>query len=289
MQVKKALILAAGHGTRFLPFTKAYPKEMLAVVDKPALQLIVEEVVAAGIRDVAVVISPSKEKIAEHFTPNPDYVKELRANGKVAEADALEKLDNLANVSFLYQPVANGTGNAVALAEQWANGEPFVVLNGDDVMTGAKSVTQQLVEAFERCQKSVVGVQPVTKEAIKKYATCKIVESQGRLHKIDDIVEKPKTDEEIYSLLAPLGRYVVTPDIFEVIRRTPNRGNEVYLTDSLRIMAQNGGIFIYDFEGLRFDFGDKLGYLKGVTYFGLHDERFGKEYLRFLEDLVKNN
>lgn len=289
MQVKKALILAAGHGTRFLPFTKAYPKEMLAVVDKPALQLIVEEVVAAGIRDVAVVISPSKEKIAEHFTPNPDYVTELRANSKVAEADALEKLDNLANVSFLYQPVANGTGNAVALAEQWANGEPFAVLNGDDVMTGTKSVTQQLVEAFERCQKSVVGVQPVTKEAIKKYATCKIVESQGRLHKIDDIVEKPKTDEEIYSLLAPLGRYVVTPDIFEVIRRTPNRGNEVYLTDSLRIMAQNGGIFIYDFEGLRFDFGDKLGYLKGVTYFGLHDERFGKEYLRFLEDLVKNH
>lgn len=288
MQVKKAVILAAGHGTRFLPFTKAYPKEMLAVVDKPALQLIVEEVVSAGIRDIAVVISPAKEKIAEHFTPNPAYVQELRESGKTVEADALEKLDNLANVTFLYQPVANGTGNAVALAEQWANGEPFAVLNGDDVMTGSKSVTLQLVEAFERCGKSVVGVQTVTKEAIKKYATCRIVESDGRLHKIDDIVEKPKTDEEIYSLLAPLGRYVVSGDIFDVIKRTPNRGKEVYLTDSLRIMAQNGGIYVYDFEGQRFDFGDKFGYLKGVTYFGLHDERFGKEYLRYLEEIVKN-
>lgn len=289
MQVKKALILAAGRGTRFLPFTKAYPKEMLAVVDKPALQLLVEEIVEAGIRDIAVVISPQKQKIAEHFTPNPGYVQELRQSGKLAEAEALEELDNLANVSFLYQEVANGTGKAVALAEQWAGGQPFVVLNGDDVMMGKKSVTAQLTEAFESCQKTVVGVQAVTKEAIKKYATCKIVESNGRLHKIDDIVEKPQTEAEIYSLLAPLGRYVVTPNVFEVLRRTPNRGNEVYLTDALRIMAQEEGIYVYDFEGERFDFGDKLGYVKGVTKFALQDPRFSKEYFRYVKQLVEEH
>lgn len=288
MKVKKSLILAAGKGTRFLPFTKAYPKEMLAVIDKPALQLLVEEVVAAGIRDVAVVISPEKQKIAEHFTPDPVYEKQLRENGKIAEADALRQLDNLADVTFLYQPVPNGTGNAVALAEDWVNGEPFAVLNGDDVMLNEKSVTLQLTEAFEQCGKCVVGVQTVTKEAIKKYATCKVVESFGRLHKIDDIVEKPKTDAEIFSLLAPLGRYVVTPDVFDVIRRTPKRGSEVYLTDSLQIMAKKDGIFVYDFEGERFDFGDKLGYLKGVTRFALADERFSADYLQYLHDLLKN-
>ncbi len=287
MKINKALILAAGKGTRFLPYTKSYPKEMLAVIDKPALQLLVEEVAQAGITDVAVVISPEKQKIVEHFTPMPKYVEELRNSGKLAEAEAMTELDKLANVSFLYQPTPNGTGNAVALAEEWANGEPFVVLNGDDVMkSDGKSVTEQLVEAFSRVNKTVVGVQTVTKEAIKKYATCKVVESDGRLHKIDDIVEKPQTEDKIYSLLAPLGRYVVTADIFDVIRRTPLRGKEVYLTDSLQIMAKNGGIYVYDFEGERFDFGDKFGYLKGVTRFALSDARFKEQYLNYLKELI---
>lgn len=287
MKVKKALILAGGKGTRFLPYTKAYPKEMLAVIDKPALQLIVEEVVQAGITDVAVVISPEKQKIVEHFTPTPKYIEELKSNGKVAEAEALAALDNLAKVSFLYQSVPNGTGNAVALAEEWANGEPFAVLNGDDVMLhDGKSVTAQLTDAFSQVNKAVVGVQTVTKEAIKRYATCKVVESHGRLHKIDDIVEKPQTEAEIYSLLAPLGRYVVTSEIFDVIRRTPSRGKEVYLTDSLQIMAKDGGIFVYDFEGERFDFGDKLGYLKGVTRYALSDSRFKEQYLSYLKELI---
>lgn len=287
MKVRKALILAAGKGTRFLPYTKAYPKEMLAVIDKPALQLLVEEVAQAGIRDVTVVISPEKQKIVEHFTPNPAYASQLKQSGKVAEAEALEKLAALADVKFVYQNAVTGTGRAVALAKDWAKGEPFVVLNGDDVMLNdGKSVTQQLVEAYEHCNTTVVGVQTVTKEAIKKYATCKIVESFGRLHKIDDIVEKPQTDAEIFSLLAPLGRYVLSGDVFDVIDLTPSRGNETYLTDSLQIMAKNGGIFVYDFEGERFDFGDKLGYLKGVTKFALKDDRFKEDYLQYLKQLV---
>ena len=158
----------------------------------------------------------------------------------------------------------------------------------DDVMLSEKSVTLQMTEAFEKCNKTVVGVQAVTKEAIKKYATCKIVESYGRLHKIDDIVEKPQREEDIYSLLAPLGRYIVTPDVFDVIEKTPEkRGNETYLTDSLQIMAKNGGIFVYEFEGERFDFGNKLGYIKGFTKYALSDPRFKDEYLKFLKEIVK--
>ena len=288
MKVKKALILAAGKGTRFLPYTKAYPKEMLAVIDKPALQLLVEEVADAGIKDVMIVISPEKQKVAEHFTPDPNYVKELRASGKNVEADSLEQLANLAKVQFVYQQSVTGTAKAVALARTWANGEPFAVLNGDDVMlTDGKSVTAQIVDAFEQCGKTVVGVQPVTKEAIKKYASCKVVESHGRLHKIDDIVEKPQSDDQIFSLLAPLGRYVLSGDVFEVIDITPNRGKETYLTDSLQIMARNGGIYVYDFEGERFDFGDKLGYLKGVTRCALADSRFSADYLEYLKQLIK--
>ena len=288
MKVKKALILAAGKGTRFLPYTKAYPKEMLAVIDKPALQLLVEEVAGAGIKDVMIVISPEKQKVAEHFTPNPNYVKELRESGKNVEADSLEQLANLADVKFVYQQSVTGTAKAVELARSWANGEPFAVLNGDDVMLNdGKSVTAQIVEAFEQCGKTVVGVQTVTRQAIKKYASCKVVESYGRLHKIDDIVEKPQTDAEIYSLLAPLGRYVLSGDIFDVIDVTPSRGKETYLTDSLQIMAKNGGIYVYDFEGERFDFGDKLGYLKGVTRCALADPRFSADYLEYLKQLIK--
>lgn len=285
--VKKAVILAAGKGTRFLPYTKAYPKEMLAVADKPAMQLLVEEIAQAGIKDVLVIISRDKQKIVEHFTPNPAYEEQLEQMGKHTEAQALRELDGLANVSFAYQNTVTGTGKAVELARDWANGEPFAVLNGDDVIYAGQSVTSQLCQAYERCGNVVVGVQSVSRDVIGKYASCKVVESDGRLHKIDDIVEKPKSEAEIFSLLAPLGRYVLTPQIFDVIAQTPaTRGGEVYLTDSLQIMAKNGGIYAYDFVGERYDFGDKLGYIKGFTRYALSDPRFADSYREFLKSLL---
>ncbi len=286
--IKKALILAAGKGTRFLPYTKAYPKEMLAVADKPAMQLLVEEVAQAGIKDVMVVISQDKLKIVEHFTPTPQYIEQLKNQNKLAEAEALEQLDSLAKVQFVFQNSVTGTARAVELAKDWANGEPFAVLNGDDVIFAEKSVTLQMKEAYERCGKTVVGVQAVSREAIEKYASCKIVESFGKLHKIDDIVEKPQHDSEVFSLLAPLGRYVLTSEIFDVINITPaKRGGEIYLTDSLQILAKREGIFAYEFDGERFDFGDKLGYIKGFTKFALSDPRFASDYLEYLKTLVK--
>lgn len=289
MKVNKALILAAGKGTRFLPYTKSCPKEMLAVGDKPALQLLVEEVVASGIRDVMIVVSQDKQQIVDYFTPNPQRIEELRREGKTQEADELDKLDRLAQVGFLYQNKVTGTALAVKLAKEWAGNQPFAVLNGDDVVFGDIPATQQIVEAYELCCGTVVGVQKVLKKDIHRYASCKIAkELDNNLFEICDLVEKPQTDAEIHSLLAPLGRYLLTPEIFDVIDDTPVRsGGEKYLTDSLQILARQKGIYARVFSGERFDFGSKQGYLKGVARFAASDPRFQKDYVQYLKSLIK--
>ena len=288
MKVNKALILAAGKGTRFLPYTKSCPKEMLAVGDKPALQLLVEEVVASGIRDVAIVVSPDKQQIVDYFTPNPQRIAELRNQGKTQEADELQHLDNLAKISFLYQNSVTGTACAVALCKDWANGQPFAVLNGDDVVFGKIPATQQLMEAYDRCQGIVIGVQQVDRKDINQYASCKIAKDCGKFFEVCDVVEKPQHDSEIFSLYAPLGRYILTPQIFDEIERTPTRqGGEKYLTDALQSLAKAEGIYACNFQGERFDFGSKQGYLQGVARFALADPRFQKDYLQYLQDLIK--
>lgn len=284
--VTKAVILAGGKGTRFLPYTKSYPKEMLAVVDKPALQLIVEEVVDAGIKDIFVVLSPDKQAVVRHFEKDEKLERMLVSQGKLAEAESVKRVSEMADFTYGWQQSVTGTGMAVMLAEEWADGQPFVVLNGDDVIyNDGQTVTAQLVKQFEKVSRSVIGVQPVEKSVIHKYASCKVVSGKDRLYLIDDIIEKP-SDEQIYSLLAPLGRYIVTPDIFDAIRQSHKRNGEVYLTDALRIQAQSQGIYVYDFEGTRYDFGDKLGYLKGVTEYALRDENLGARYLDYLRQLL---
>lgn len=284
--VTKAVILAGGKGTRFLPYTKSYPKEMLAVVDKPALQLIVEEVVDAGIKDIFVVLSPDKQAVVRHFEKDEKLERMLVSQGKLAEAESVRRVSEMADFTYGWQQSVTGTGMAVMLAEEWADGQPFVVLNGDDVIyNDGQTVTAQLVKQFEKVSRSVIGVQPVEKSVIHKYASCKVVSGKDRLYLIDDIIEKP-SDEQIYSLLAPLGRYIVTPDIFDAIRQSPKRNGEVYLTDALRIQAQSQGIYVYDFEGTRYDFGDNLGYLKGVTEYALRDENLGARYLDYLRQLL---
>ena len=288
MKVKKAVILAAGKGTRFMPYTKAHPKEMLAVIDRPSLQLIIEEVVESGIKDVMLIISPEKEDIRRYFTPDAQLENELRQAGKLKEATALAELNALCNITFAYQPVPNGTGRAVQLAREWTNGEPFAVLNGDDFMLSVGNpVTKQLVEACEKTGGSVVGVQTVTRAAIKSYASCKVENVSNRLYKLSDIVEKPQTDDEIFSLLAPLGRYVFTSEIFDEIEKAPTRKGEVYLTDAIRSLCVKGSVYAYDFEGTRYDFGDKLGYVKGFTAYALKSSAYGEEYRQFLEELLK--
>ena len=288
MKVNKAVIMAAGKGTRFMPYTKAHPKEMLAVIDRPSLQLIVEEVVASGIKDVMLVISPEKEDIKRYFTPDNELERELRQAGKVKEAELLRELEGMCNFTFAYQPVPNGTGRAVALAKEWTHGEPFAVLNGDDFMLSkGNPVTKQLVDACEKTGGSVVGVQTVDRVAIKGYATCKVNEVSERLYKLEDIIEKPKTDAEIYSLLAPLGRYVFISEIFDEIEKAPARNGEVYLTDAIRSLCPKGNVYAYDFEGDRYDFGDKLGYVKGFTAYALQSKQYGEQYRQFLTELLQ--
>lgn len=289
MKVKKAVILAAGKGTRFMPYTKAQPKEMLAVIDRPSLQLIVEEVVASGITDVMLVISHEKEGIRRYFTPDYEMEQELRAVGKVKEAETLCELNNLCKITFAYQPTPNGTGRAVALAKDWVNGEPFAVLNGDDfIHNDVYPVTKQLVDACEKTGCSVVGVQAVEKSAINGYASCKVDAVSDRLYKLSDIIEKPQSDAEIYSLFAPLGRHVFTSEIFAEIDNAPLHSNgEVYLTDAIRSLCANGNVYAYDFEGERYDFGDKMGYIKGFTAYALANKQYGEEYKKFLIELLK--
>ena len=200
--VTKAVILAGGKGTRFLPYTKSYPKEMLAVVDKPALQLIVEEVVDAGIKDIFVVLSPDKQAVVRHFEKDEKLERMLVSQGKLAEAESVRRVSEMADFTYGWQQSVTGTGMAVMLAEEWADGQPFVVLNGDDVIyNDGQTVTAQLVKQFEKVSRSVIGVQPVEKSVIHKYASCKVVSGKDRLYLIDDIIEKP-SDEQIYSLLS---------------------------------------------------------------------------------------
>lgn len=290
MKVTKAVILAAGKGTRFLPYTKTQPKEMLAVVDKPALQLLVEEVASSGISDVLVVMSKQKDSaIKRYFDVDTDLEQNLSVQGKDSQLKSVQKLRNLANISFAYQDEVSGTANAVLLAKDFVGNEPFAVLNGDDVILSDIPVTKQLIDAYAKCNNTVVGVQDVPAEDICKYASCSVTQLDGRLLRLLDVCEKPSYFQvmQIQSLFAPLGRYVLTSEIFDAIANLPQHGGESYLTDAIRQIALQGNAYAYNFVGKRFDFGDVFGYVKGFTEFALADERFAKQYRKYLTELLK--
>lgn len=287
-KVTKAVILAAGKGTRFLPYSKAMPKEMIAVVDTPAMDLIVDEIVESGIKDILMVISPDKQAIVKHFSPDPGLEEFLSSRKKYSELETVKRCCKRANISFVCQEIANGSGMALLLAEEFAKGQPVAVLNGDDLMYAANvpPVTKQLMSCYEKYGKSVLGVQTVTREEIPKYASCDVVKSEGRSHLIRGVIEKPKKDDQIKSLLAPLGRYIISAKFFDYIRRTKIAANgELQFTDSLNIEAREQGVMAYDFEGKRYDIGDKLGYLQATVEFALRDKRLGKNFADYLKGL----
>lgn len=291
MKVNKAVILAAGKGTRFMPYTKSMPKEMLAVIDKPALEIIIEEVIQAGISDIAVIISHEKEMVAKYFERDEQLQRQMESLGRGEYLESLNKIFDSAKITFFYQETPNGTARAVALAKEWADNQPFVVCNGDDVILNEDaSVAKQLADAYEQVGASIIGVQPVSRQDIVKYASTKIIRSDGRLHLLEDIIEKPQKDEDIHSLLAPLGRYVVTADMFDYMDMTAENGKgELVLTDVLRTLMHNKPVYAYDFAGRRHDFGDKLGYIKGFTDYALHDERFAAAYKQYLTELLNKD
>ena len=285
-KVSKAVILAAGRGTRFLPYTKACPKEMLPVVDTPSLQLIVKEVVDAGINDVLIIISPDKKMIEKHFSVDKEFENFLIFNGKHQDAKTINDIGKMANVTFAYQLVANGSGNAVMLAKEFLAGEAGAVLNGDDLIYTDESVTKQLADVYQKYGKTVVGVQKVEPKAISKYGSIQIDQRpDDKTFFINRIIEKPPVTEAP-SFYAALGRYIISPDFFDYLQKTPvSKNGELQFTDALNMQAMQSGICAYNFSGIRYDLGDKLGYLKATVEYGLRDSNLGEDFAQYLKNL----
>lgn len=288
-KVTKAVILAAGRGTRFLPYSKASPKEMIAVVDKPAMQIIVEEIVAAGITDILIINNKDKTAIEKHFSKDSELEEFLLSRGKLKELEIVKAVSRLANFSYVWQDNANGSGAAMLLAEKFANGEAVAVLNGDDAMYTQQSqrcVIGQLCDCYSKYQTTIVGVQPVSRQAISKYGAINIVKQLGRAYYINQIIEKPSPDKTP-SLIASLGRYILSGDFYNYIKRTPKASNGEYqLTDAINLQAAEKGIYAYDFEGVRYDLGDKLGYLKACVEYGMRHNEIGEDFTKYISELA---
>lgn len=290
MKVKKAVILAAGLGTRMLPATKSVPKELIPIVDKPALQYLVEEVKASGIDDIMIIISRGKTLIEDHFDYAPELEERLAAGG-AAKADALKQVRDiaeLADIVYARQKVMNGTGHALQLARDFVGNEPFAVLYGDDViMNEEKPVIGQLLKVYNTYGKSVVGVQEVPEELVMKYCTLDVSEVEQGLYNVSDMIEKPKK-EEIISCFSVLGRIILTPDVFDYLDKTPYADNgELQLTDTMKMMSNDGKMMALDFEGTRYDMGNKLGVMQAQVETALKHPEIGEGFRAYLKEIAK--
>ena len=285
MRVRKAIIPAAGLGTRLLPNTKSIPKEMLPLVDKPVIQYIVEEAVSAGVEQILIITNRGKSPIEDYFDYSPDLEERRLADGKVKEAETVRKVADMADVLFLRQKETKGLGHAVWRAHSFVGDEPFAVLLGDDIMLGRKPVLKQLVEAAEANECSAVAIHQVPDELIVKYSSVKLEEKLSeRVYRISDMNEKP-TLEEKFSDYAILGRYVLTPAVFDILANTaPGRNNEIQLTDGMKELVRHEKMVGVDFEGRRYDTGNLKGYLESIIDFALQNEEAGDWLRQFILD-----
>ena len=288
-KIRKAIIPAAGLGTRFLPATKAQPKEMLPLVDKPTIQYIVEEAVAAGIEEILLISGRTKKSIEDHFDRSPELEAELIKSNKLELLKVIRDISDLANIHSVRQKEPRGLGHAILTAKAFVGNEPFAVLLGDDVVASKKPCLKQLIEVYEEKNATVLGVQTVAHEDVSKYGIVDGVNVGERLYKVRDLVEKPPV-EEACSDIAILGRYVISPDIFEYLEnQTPGAGGEIQLTDALKRMANDGKeMYAYDFKGTRYDVGSKIGFVQANIEFALRDESLRDELKEYLEKLNKN-
>lgn len=290
MKVKKAVILAAGLGTRMLPATKSVPKELFPIVDKPALQYLVEEIKASGIEDILIIISRGKTLIEDHFDYAPELEDRLRQGGAAKEAALKQVRDiaELADIVYARQKVMLGTGHALLLAKDFVGNEPFAVLYGDDViMNDQRPVVGQLVDVYEKYGKSVVGVQEVPEELVMKYCTLDVTKVEDRLYEVSDMIEKPKK-EEIISCFSVLGRIILTPDVFDYLDKTPYAANgELQLTDTMKMMSNDGRMMALDFEGIRYDMGNKLGVMQAQVETALKHPEIGEGFREYLKQIAK--
>ncbi len=287
--VRKAVIPAAGLGTRFLPATKAQPKEMLPVVDKPTIQYIIEEAVAAGIRNVLIVTGRDKRAIEDHFDRSPELEQILKARRKNALLHMVERLTRLAEIHYVRQKEPLGLGHAVLCAEMHIGDEPFAVLLGDDIIHGPAPCIQRMISLYEQYRCPVVAVQRVAPHEVSAYGVIAARRAGDRIHAVDDLVEKP-APEDAPSNLAIVGRYVLPPAVFHHLRRIrPGVGGELQLTDALRLLCRAGTMIAYEFEGVRHDVGDKLGYLRASIEMALERPDLRDALWSYLCGLVAEN
>ncbi len=291
-KVKKAVIPAAGLGTRFLPATKALPKEMLPIVDIPTIQYIIEEAVASGIEEVLIITNSTKHVMENHFDKNYELEERLKASGKNQQLEIINDISNLANIFYIRQKEPKGLGDAILCAKSFIGDEPFAILLGDDVVVNhdGEPALKQLINEFEKVQASIVGVQTVAKKDVSKYgivSPSKSYKPKGRLVKLSDMVEKPSIDKAP-SQLAVLGRYVLTPEIFELLSlQGRGAGNEVQLTDAIKHLMDRQAVYAYDFEGKRYDVGDKFGFIQANIDFALERDELKEQVLDYIQTLVK--
>lgn len=285
-KVRKAVIPAAGLGTRVLPASKSMPKEMLPIVDKPAIQFIVEEAVAAGIEDILIITNRGKEIIEDHFDHSIELEQRLAAAGRKDTLKQVQALSSMANIHFIRQRETKGLGHAVACAKAFVGDEPFAVLYGDDVILGDDPVCGQLCRAYEEYGKAVVGIKEVTSEQILKYCSLAVSPIKNNLYAVTDMIEKP-TPDKVMSLFSVLGRCVLTPDVFSILETTsPGAGGEIQLTDAMNVLAKRGDMLGVDFVGKRYDMGNKLGILQANCEVALQHPELKDAFAAYIKKLA---
>ena len=288
MKVRKAIIPAAGLGTRFLPATKAQPKEMLPIVDKPTIQYIIEEAVASGIEDIIVVTGRNKRSIEDHFDRSIELELELERTGKTDMLQMVRDISEMANLHYIRQKEPRGLGHAILAASHFIGDEPFAVLLGDDVVVSKKPCLKQMLDVYAEYQTSILGVQTVPHEAVSKYGIVDGHRVDDRIYKVDDMVEKPDVNDAPTDV-AVLGRYIITPEIFPLLEtQDAGKGGEIQLTDALRRLAKEQPVYAYDFKGHRYDVGTKTGFLQANIEFALRDDSLKDEMKMYLEKLHDN-
>jgi UTP--glucose-1-phosphate uridylyltransferase len=284
-KIRKAIIPAAGFGTRFLPATKSQPKEMLPLINKPAIQYIVEEAIASGIEDILIVTGRNKRAIEDHFDHNIDLEYYLKEQGKWAQYEEVLKIAQMADVHFIRQKEQRGLGHAVLSARCFVGNEPFAVLLGDDIIDyPSKPALQQMVEQFHEHGKTLIGVQPVLPEEVSKYGVIAGRRIHNYIYELEDLIEKPEVDKAP-SNMAIVGRYIIHPEIFDILSETePGQGGEIQLTDALRVLCHRRGMQARHLEGDRHDIGDKWGYIKATLSLALQSADLRDKLHRFLLD-----
>lgn len=288
MKIRKAIIPAAGLGTRFLPATKAQPKEMLPIVDKPTIQYIIEEAIASGIEEILIITGRNKKCIEDHFDKSVELEMQLANSGKTELLDMVKDISDMVDIHYIRQKEPKGLGHAIYCAKTFVGDEPFAVMLGDDVVYNDETpCLKQLMDCYNEYKTTILGVQTVAKDQVDKYGIVDGKHIENGVYKVRSLVEKPKV-EEAPTNVAILGRYIITPKIFEILETTkPGKGGEIQLTDALLTLLENEAMYAYNFKGKRYDVGDKLGFLEATVEYALRMPELADDFKAYLKNVVK--